>query len=59
MKQVERYLCAQCWQEVESAKLKNEELEDAPKRERRPCAWCGRLCFGHTYQIFYGERIGK
>lgn len=55
MKQIERYLCAQCWQDIVAAGLKHEEVQGTEK-ERRPCAWCGRNCYGATYRIFYGGR---
>lgn len=48
-------MCAQCWQDIVSAGLKHEEIKGAEK-ERRPCAWCGRSCYGATYRIFYGRR---
>ena len=58
MKAVEKYLCARCWQDVLSAGLRCEEVK-SENRERRPCEWCGRSCYGSTYRIFYGGRDRK
>lgn len=58
MKQVEKYLCAQCWQDVVAAGLIHEENRKGEK-ERKPCDWCGRNCYGSTYRIFYGGKVKK
>jgi len=54
MKQVEHFLCAQCWQDVMAAGLKIEEAQKG-KTERRTCTWCGRSCYGQIYRITYGR----
>lgn len=55
MKEVTRYLCAECWQNVVGAELLHEKISDDVDRKRR-CEWCGRLCYGNTYRIFYGKK---
>lgn len=55
MKQIERYLCALCWQDIAAAGLKHEEINGAEK-ERRPCDWCGRNCYSAHYRIYYSGR---
>lgn len=55
MKQIERYLCAQCWQDIVAAGLKWEEIKGT-ENDRRTCEWCKRKCYGATYRIFYRGR---
>ncbi len=55
MKQIERYLCAQCSQDMIAAGLRCEEIPTKDK-DRKPCDWCGRSCYGGHYRIFYGRR---
>lgn len=54
MKQVEQYLCAQCWQDAVSAKLKIEEIRQWGG-EDKPCEWCRRIAPGNIYRITYGK----
>lgn len=54
MKEVEQYLCAECWQSAAAAMLEIEQIQQQDA-ERRTCAWCGRSCFGGLYHITYGR----
>lgn len=55
MKEIEQYLCAGCWMDMISAGLKCVEVK-REDRERHPCDWCGRKCYGATYRISYKGR---
>ena len=57
MREIERYLCAQCAQEMKGACLQYEELKSSSSKKEE-CDWCHKPCYGTRYRISYGRGQG-